>query len=80
MSDGLYGMSMLHSLGYLFDDKYLMNKSLQSAMLELAENDGKRFYQLALKACDELKKCHWLDLITIFNQKQFDQIQIKVNG
>ncbi len=78
MNEAVYAMSMLHSLGYLFHDKYLMNESLQSTMVDLAENDEKRFYQLALIAFDELKKCHWLDLTTIFNQKRFDQIQIEV--
>jgi hypothetical protein len=79
MNDAAYGISMLHSLGYLFDDKYLMNKSLQNTMVELADKDEKCFYQLALTAFHELQKCHWLDITTIFNQQQFDQIQIEVN-
>lgn len=79
MSEALYGISMLYSLGYLFIDKYLMNESLQSKMVELAENDEKRFYQLSLIAFHDLKKCHWLDLTTIFNQKKFNEIQININ-
>lgn len=74
-NESLYAISMLHSLGYLFDDKYLMNQSLQGVMVELAVTDEKRFYQLALTAFYELKKCHWLDLTTIFNQ-----IRIEVNN
>jgi hypothetical protein len=78
-NDALYAISMLHSLGYLFEDKYLTNQSLQRTMVDLAEKDEKRFYQLAVKAFNELKKCHWLDLTTIFNQKQFKKISIEVN-
>jgi hypothetical protein len=78
-NDGLYAISMLHSLGYVFDDKYLMNPTLQSTMVELSEADENRFYQLAVKAFNELQKCHWLDLTTIFNRKQFDKIRPTVN-
>ena len=79
-SDAVYAIAMLHSLGYLFDDKYLMNSRLQNTMVELAEKDDKCFYQLAVKAFRELEKCHWLDLTTVFNQKEFNQIKIKVNN
>lgn len=78
--DSLYGISMLHSLGYLFDDKYLMNKQLQSTMVDLAEQNEKHFYQLTVRAFNELKKYHWLDLTTIFNQNQFDRISIEVKN
>jgi hypothetical protein len=78
-NDGVYAVIMLHSLGYLFDDKYSMNNQLQNIMIELAEEDEQRFYQLALKAFDKLRECHWLDLTTIFNRNQFDRIQIRVN-
>ncbi|CAF3120665.1 unnamed protein product [Rotaria socialis] len=63
-----YAISMLHSLGYAFDDKYLSNESLQSLMIALAEKDENNFYQLSLKAFYELRKCHWLNLIEIFNK------------
>jgi hypothetical protein len=79
-NDALYAMSMLHSLGYLFDDKYLMNQTLQNTMVDLSEEDENRFYQLAVRAFYELKKCHWFDLTTIFNRKQFDQIRKLVNS
>lgn len=77
--DASYAMAMLHSLGYLFDDKYLLDESLQMVMIELAEKDDQRFYQLAIKAFDLLQSCHWLDLSTVFNEKQFNRIQIEVN-
>ncbi|CAF3637912.1 unnamed protein product, partial [Rotaria sp. Silwood2] len=34
-----YAISMLNSLGYVFDDKYLHNDILQNCMIELAEQD-----------------------------------------
>lgn len=77
--NALYAIAMLHSLGYLFVDKYLTNETLQIIMIDLAENDDQRFYQLAIKAFDLLQSCHWFDLNTIFNEKQFDQIQIGVH-
>ncbi|CAF2924367.1 unnamed protein product [Rotaria sp. Silwood2] len=79
-ADALYAISMLHSLGYLFDDKYLIDKQLQSIMVDLAEEDEKRFYQLTLRAFDELQKCHWLDLTTIFNRNQLDRIQVELRN
>ncbi|CAF1006376.1 unnamed protein product, partial [Adineta ricciae] len=48
--DATYSMAMLHSLGYLFDDKYLMNDQLQGRMVELSEENEERFYQLAVQA------------------------------
>ena len=74
-----YAISMLHSLGYLFEDKYLTNQNLQNVMIDFVEKDDQRFYQLATIAFRHLQDCHWLDLNTIFNQKQFDQTQIEVN-
>jgi len=59
---------MLHSLGYVFDDKYLNNKNLENFMIELSKQDEKCFYQLSLKAFFQLKKCHWFDLNKIFNK------------
>ena len=79
-NDGLYTMAMLHSLGYLFDDKYLTNQTLQGTILELSEEDENRFYQLGVKAFKELQKCHWFDLSTIFNRTQFDQIRPTVSA
>ena len=76
----LYAITMLHSLGYLFDDKYLANQQLQSIMVDLAEEDEKRFYQLALRVFNELQRCHWLDLETIFDRNQLNLIDIIVNG
>ena len=61
-----YAISMLHSLGYVFDDKYLNNPNLQKLMIDLARRDEKSFYQLSLKAFYELKKCHWIDLVKLF--------------
>ncbi len=66
--DSRYGISMLHSLGYVFDDKYLNNKNLENFMIELSKQDEKYFYQLSLKAFYQLKKCHWFDLTKIFNK------------
>ncbi|UJR30133.1 hypothetical protein I4U23_017674 [Adineta vaga] len=63
-----YGLSILHSLGYVFDDKYLTNKNLQNQMKILAEENENQFYQLSLKVYYELKKCHWLNLSTLFQQ------------
>lgn len=68
MNESLYAISMLHSLGYLFDDKYFTNELLQGIMVELADENEKYFYQLAVKAYNELKECHWLDLTTIFKK------------
>ena len=59
---------MLHSLGYVFDDKYINNQFLQNEMIEIGETDEKYFYQLCLKAYYELKKHHWIDLTKIFNK------------
>jgi hypothetical protein len=42
-------------------------------MIKLAEEDENNFYQLSLKAFYELKKCHWIDLIKIF-QKNLSKI------
>lgn len=64
-----YAVAMLHSLGHVFDDKYLMNSTIRTRMIELAEHDHKLFYQLCLEACSELRKCHWRDLTTIFDQQ-----------
>lgn len=61
-----YSLSLLHSLGYVFDDKYLNNKTLQQLMIDLARRDDRYFYQLALKAFYELKRCFWIDLMKIF--------------
>ena len=72
-------MAMLHSLGYLFDDKYLVHGQLQSTMVELAEEDEERFYQLAVRAVDALRSCHWLDLTTVFNRKQFNGVKRAVS-
>lgn len=63
-----YALSMLHSLGYVFDDKYLHNQKLQNLMIELAENDENHFYRLSLTAFYELKKYHWFNLFEIFQQ------------
>ncbi len=62
-----YAISMLHSLGYVFDDKYFDNEILRNLMIKLAQQDEKHFYQLSLKVFYELKKCHWLDLTRFFN-------------
>lgn len=77
--EAVYGLSMLRSLGYVFDDKYLTNDYLQSSMVILAETDAEQFYQLTVKAYYELKRHHWLDLTTIFNEEQLNKIQIKPN-
>jgi hypothetical protein len=69
-----YALSMLHSLGYVFDDKYLNNQILQNQMIELAEQDEKLFYQISLKIYSELKKCHWLDLTNIFRTHRLKSI------
>lgn len=63
-----YSLARLHSFGYLFDDKYLSNASLRDAMRELAEKDEQCFVQAVQRAIDGLKKCHWLDLTTIFHR------------
>ena len=57
-TDATYSMALLHSLGYLFDDKYMMNDQLQGRMVELSEENEERFYQLALQAFQNLQKCH----------------------
>ena len=64
-----YALAILHSLGYVFDDKYLSNSILQRRMIELAEHDEKSFYQLCLEACLQLKQCHWKDLTSIFDKQ-----------
>lgn len=78
--EAVYGLSMLHSLGYVFLDKYLTNEPLQSTMVSLAETNEKRFYQLTVKAYYELGTNRWIDLTTIFNEKQFEQVQIQMNN
>ena len=74
-----YALAMLHSLGYVFDDKYLSSDPLQITMLAFAEENERRFYPLALKAFHALKDDHGLDLNSIFNQTEFDQIPEEVN-
>lgn len=61
-----YAVSLLHSLGYVFDDRYLHNPNLQNFMINLAQKNDRHFYQVALKAYYELKKCYWIDLFAIF--------------
>ena len=73
--DARYAVSMLHSLGYVFDDKYLHNEAVNRSMIKLAKLNERYFYQLSLKAFHELTKYHWFDLTKIFNEN----IHKKVN-
>ena len=74
--DGQYAVEILHSLGSVFDEKYSMNKDLQNTMIELAKQDDKRFYALALQAYEKLRHNKSLDLTTIFNQEKFNAISL----
>ncbi|CAF4720264.1 unnamed protein product [Rotaria sp. Silwood1] len=67
-----YALEMLHSLGSSFDNKYVMNESLQTMMIDLANKDDKCFYKLALNAYHSLQKNESLDLMTIFNEDEFE--------
>jgi hypothetical protein len=69
-----YAISILHSLGYVFDDKYLNNQILQDQMIESAKRDEKSFYQISLKIFSELKKCHWMDLREIFGNNPLKSV------
>lgn len=65
---------MLHSLGYLFDDKYLNNQILQNLMIKLSDENQEIFYQLTIKIYHQLKKCHWFNLIHLLNIKNLSKI------
>ncbi|CAF3141033.1 unnamed protein product [Rotaria sp. Silwood2] len=67
-----YALEMLHSLGSLFDNKYITNESLRTIMIDLANRDDKCFYKLALNAYQNLQKNESLDLMTIFNEDEFE--------
>ncbi|CAF1424261.1 unnamed protein product [Rotaria sp. Silwood1] len=68
-----YAFEMLHSLGSVFDNKYSTNTSLQTMMISLAKRDDKNFYKLALIAYQVLQKDESVDLMTIFNENEFEQ-------
>ncbi|CAF1495011.1 unnamed protein product [Adineta steineri] len=74
-----YSISMLHSLGYVFDDKYLNNTILRNQMIELAEENEWNFYNLSLEAYEQLEKCHWFDLTKIFNKNSRKRISKENN-
>ncbi|CAF3170689.1 unnamed protein product [Rotaria sp. Silwood2] len=67
-----YALEMLHSLGFVFDNKYSTNTSLQTMMISLAKRDEKNFYKLALIAYQTLQKDESVDLMTIFNENEFE--------
>ena len=69
-----YALAMLHSLGYLFDDKYFHNPTLQNRLIEFAEENDRGFYQLCLRTLDELQRSHWLDLTAVFHQDPWTKI------
>lgn len=70
-----YALEMLHSLGSLFDNKYITNVSLQTMMIDLANRDDKCFYKLALNAYKDLQHNESPDLTHIFNEDEFQYIK-----
>ena len=74
-----YALEMLHSLGPVFDNKYIMNTSLQKTMISLAEQDQTNFYKLALIAYENLQKHESFDLTTIFNESEFEHCTLDLS-
>jgi hypothetical protein len=70
-----YALAMCHSLGYVFDDKYLFDARLQHRMMQCAIDDEHAFYQLVQRAIIELNKCHWLDLTAFFIRQETNRIK-----
>ncbi|CAF1118346.1 unnamed protein product [Rotaria sordida] len=67
-----YALEILHSLGSLFDNKYATDESLRTMMINLANRDDKYFYKLVLNAYQGLQKNESFDLMTIFNEYEFE--------
>jgi hypothetical protein len=70
-----YAIELLHSLGSIFDNNYLNNENLRNVMIDLAKQDDKCFYQLALHAYRQLQIDNSLDLITVFNDEKFNSMK-----
>lgn len=71
-----YSVEMLHSLGYVFDDKYLFNSTIRNRIIRCAEEDQQTFYQLVQLAIAQLRKCHWTDLLNIFNVNKWRSVSV----
>lgn len=70
-----YAVELLHSLGSIFDNNYLSNENLRNLMIDLAKQDDKCFYQLALHAYKTLQLNNSFDLMTIFNDEKFNTMK-----
>lgn len=76
---GRYTLEMLHSLGSVFDDKYMTDESLQSMMINLANRDDVCFYRLALNAYEQLQKNESVDLTSFFNEEECDYYEYNLS-
>lgn len=71
-----YAIELLHSLGSIFDTNYLANENLRNLMIDLAKRDDKCFYQLALHAYKQLQINNSFDLMTVFNNENFNSTKV----
>lgn len=65
-----YGIKMLESLGYLFQDKYLMDKEhIQSQFISCYQQSPEQFDKLCCNLWKQLQKDHCYFIGNIFNDK-----------
>lgn len=69
-----YAIELLHTRGEKFDNLYLNDESLRNIMIALAKKNDRCFYELAKHAYLQLKKDQVIDLKTIFNDEEFDDM------
>ncbi|CAF2572896.1 unnamed protein product [Rotaria sp. Silwood2] len=63
---GSYDMKMLGSLGYLFQDKYLMDNHIKSRFISYHKESSDKFYDLCHVLWDNLQKDHCYFIQNIF--------------
>ncbi len=70
-----YAVELLHTLGSIFDNIYFSNENLRHVMIEFAKQDDQCFYQLALHAYRQLQINESYDLMTVFNDREFNAMK-----
>jgi hypothetical protein len=70
-----YAIELLHTLGSKFDKIYFANENLRHVMIDFAKQDDQCFYQLALHAYQQLQINEFYDLMTVFNDQEFNAMK-----
>ena len=70
-----YAVELLHTLGCRFDNIYLANENLRQVMIDFAKRDDQCFYQLAYHAYRQLQINESYDLMTVFNEQEFNTMK-----